>query len=426
MTTTTTTIRRSQNQQNKSFRNFMWISMLMSLAVVFFGMQLMMVGPLKGRLDSIQTRLDLSDEHLNKIAGTRGHVWEANDLLSSLQDQHSKLADMRVAMTHIGDLRRSLEKESESATAALTSLDQLSAVQKRIIASRQQTEDAFGQVADLERLRDAVLSGSGQTEVADNTLNGMLALQKRVIAASNGYEKASTSIASLAELTQQLVDSDEKLQLASKKFDEFVGLQNRMIAAADAFEKADMSFASAQESASKLTALKDQILSTADGIDVAEGNARTLVAMNDALNGGLNLKVAAVNLDEMIRLQNSLSEQTDQVASAVQTLEILDDFQDEVSTHVRALTGLRRTLVELAMMESTVGRVAQVMAPLTELSSLRRMGESEIREAARVIIDRRNTRLTQTDASADTDELQESVPVEGDLVPLPLEARKLQ
>ena len=70
MTTTTTTIRRSQNQQNKSFRNFMWISMLMSLAVVFFGMQLMMVGPLKGRLDSIQTRLDLSDEHLNKIAGT--------------------------------------------------------------------------------------------------------------------------------------------------------------------------------------------------------------------------------------------------------------------------------------------------------------------------------------------------------------------
>ena len=329
-------------------------------------------------------------------------------------------------MTHIGDLRRSLEKESESATAALTSLDQLSAVQKRIIASRQQTEDAFGQVADLERLRDAVLSGSGQTEVADNTLNGMLALQKRVIAASNGYEKASTSIASLAELTQQLVDSDEKLQLASKKFDEFVGLQNRMIAAADAFEKADMSFASAQESASKLTALKDQILSTADGIDVAEGNARTLVAMNDALNGGLNLKVAAVNLDEMIRLQNSLSEQTDQVASAVQTLEILDDFQDEVSTHVRALTGLRRTLVELAMMESTVGRVAQVMAPLTELSSLRRMGESEIREAARVIIDRRNTRLTQTDASADTDELQESVPVEGDLVPLPLEARKLQ
>ena len=62
--TTTTTIRRSQNQQNKSFRNFMWISMLMSLAVVFFGMQLMMVGPLKGRLDGIQTRLDLSDEHL--------------------------------------------------------------------------------------------------------------------------------------------------------------------------------------------------------------------------------------------------------------------------------------------------------------------------------------------------------------------------
>ncbi len=404
----------------------MWISMLMSLAVVFFGMQLMMVGPLKGRLDSIQTRLDLSDEHLDKIAGTRGNVWETNDLLSSLQDQHSKLADVRVAMTHIGDLRRALEEESESATAAMTFLDRLATVQKRIIASRQQTEDAFGQVADLESLRDEVLSGSSQTEVADNTLNGMLALQKRVIAASNGYEKASTSIASLAELTQRLVDGDEKLQLASRKFDEFVGLQNRMIAAADVFEKADQKLAIAQESASKLNALKEQILSSSDSIDVADGNARTLVAMNNTLNGGLNLEVAAANLDEMIRLQNSLGEQTDQVASAVQTLEILDDFQTEVSTHVRSLTGLRRTLVELAMMESTVGRVAQVMAPLTEISSLRRMGESEIREAARVIMDRRNTRLSQTEVAISVDDLQDSDPVEDDLVPLPLEARELQ
>jgi hypothetical protein len=424
--TTTTTIRRSQNQQNKSFRNFMWISMLMSLAVVFFGMQLMMVGPLKGRLDGIQTRLDLSDEHLNRIAGTRGNVWEANDLLSSLEDQHSKLAGMRAALTQIGDLRRSLEKESDSATAALTALDRLATVQKRIIASRQQTNEAFEQVAGLENLRDAVLSGSGQTEVADNTLQGMLALQKRVIAASNGYEKASTSIACMAELTQRLVDSDEKLQLASRKFDEFVGLQNRMIAAADVFEKADTNFASAQDSASKLIALKEQILSSADSLGVAEGNARTLVAMNNTLNGGLNLKVAAANLDQMIQLQNSLGEQTGQVASAVQTLEILDDFQTEVSTHVRSLTGLRRTLVELAMMESTVGRVAQVMAPLTELSSLRRLGESEIREAARVIMDRRSTRLSQTEAAADTDDFPEFDADEADLVPLPLEARQLQ
>ena len=424
--TTTTTIRRSQNQQNKSFRSFMWISMLMSLAVVFFGMQLMMVGPLKGRLDGIQTRLDLADEHLNRIVGTRNNVWEANDLLTSLQNQHNKLADVRAAITQIGDLRRSLEKESESATTALTALDRMAAVQQRIIASRQQTDEAFGQVANLESLRDEILSGSGQTEVADNSLTGMLALQKRVIAASNGYEKASASIANLTDLTQRMVESDSNLQLASNKFDEFVGLQNRMIAAADVFEKADVNFATAQESATKLVALKEQILSSADSIDVAHGHARTLVAMNNTLHGGLNLKVAAANLDELIRLQNTLGEQTMQVASAIQTLEILDDFQTEVSTHVRSLTGLRRTLVELAMMESTVGRVAQVMAPLTELSSLRRLGESEIREAARVIMNRRNTRLSHTDTSPDIDNSQEAASIEGDLVPLPLEARELQ
>ena len=71
---TTTTVRRNSNLQIRNFRNFMWISMLMSLAVVFFGMQLMMVGPLKGRLDGIQTRHDLIDQSLRQLVTTHDGV----------------------------------------------------------------------------------------------------------------------------------------------------------------------------------------------------------------------------------------------------------------------------------------------------------------------------------------------------------------
>ena len=65
--------------------------MLMSLGVVFFGMQLMMVGPLKGRLDTIQARMDSSENNMNKLVAARESVFRTNDLLTGLEDQSSRL-----------------------------------------------------------------------------------------------------------------------------------------------------------------------------------------------------------------------------------------------------------------------------------------------------------------------------------------------
>jgi hypothetical protein len=80
-------------------------------------------------------------------------------------------------------------------------------------------------------------------------------------------------------------------------------------------------------------------------------------------------------------------------------------------------------LMDIAMMESTVGKIAQFLEPLTEISSLRRMGQTEIREVARVILDRRGSRLSQN-TSPMNDNIDISDSSEG-LVPLPPEAREL-
>ena len=86
-----TTIRRTANTELGGFRSFMWICMVMSLAVVFFGMQLMMVGPLKGRLDGIQARLQESESSMKKLVAGRDSVWKTNNLLSSIEEQASHL-----------------------------------------------------------------------------------------------------------------------------------------------------------------------------------------------------------------------------------------------------------------------------------------------------------------------------------------------
>jgi len=44
-------------------------------------------------------------------------------------------------------------------------------------------------------------------------------------------------------------------------------------------------------------------------------------------------------------------------------------------------------------MESTVRRVAGILEPLAELSDLRRLSKTDMREAARVIIDQRTSRV---------------------------------
>jgi hypothetical protein len=103
-----------------------------------------------------------------------------------------------------------------------------------------------------------------------------------------------------------------------------------------------------------------------------------------------------------------------------------------VASHVKSLDTLRRTLMEIAMMESTLGRVAHVVEPLTQIGNLRRLGDEEVREAARVILDRRMTRFSQSESTQETAASrqvteagtpQPESSVEEGLVPLPPEAK---
>ena len=421
----TTTIRRKSGSQHDSFRNFMWISMLMSLAVVFFGMQLMMVGPLKGRLDGIHTRLELSEKNLDQLVGAGDHIGGTNSLLSDLENQARRMEGLEAAVARIASLRESVESEGASASVALQSLDRIASVQKRVVASRQETEAAFSQIERLETLRDEIISGGQRVHVAENTLDGILALQKRVIAASNNYEAASNSITNLAELSDRLVAGDRNLQMASAKFDEFISLQNRMIAAGHNMEMAVKTLEDAQVASGQLIALKDQIISGGADVEAAQSAARTLVAMKSSLTGeNLSLNAAGRNLNEMIRLQDQLGQQTSRVAAAIQNLELMDDFQMEVATHIRSLDGLKRTLMDLAMMETVIGRVAGIMSPLAELGNLRRLSDNEIRSAAQLILDERSTRLSRIPDASDNKPVSISDDLE-DMVPLPPEARNL-
>ena len=87
------------------------------------------------------------------------------------------------------------------------------------------------------------------------------------------------------------------------------------------------------------------------------------------------------------------------------------------------LESLRRSFVELAMMETSVGRVAQLVRPLAEISNLSNLSEADLRAAARSILERRVTRISQANSGLVTRRLNDD---SEDLVPLPPEVRDQQ
>ena len=179
-----------------------------------------------------------------------------------------------------------------------------------------------------------------------------------------------------------------------------------------------------------MNTLQDQLVASAEKLTVAQENARVLVAMNDTLSGdSLKLEASRRNLDSLVAMGTSLSTQSQHVAEAIQNLEIMDDFRTEVAAHVKSLEGVRRTMMDIAMMESTLSRVAQVVEPLTQIGNLRRLSDDEMREAARVILDRRVTRFSQSDSQLEIGAAGNEATVtttnstNEEPVPLPPEAR---
>ena len=60
---------------------------------------------------------------------------------------------------------------------------------------------------------------------------------------------------------------------------------------------------------------------------------------------------------------------------------------------VSSLKGVRRELVDIILMESTVAKATKILEPLADLGNLSRLSDAEVREAARVIMDQRDTRM---------------------------------
>ncbi|MFK7821468.1 MAG: hypothetical protein AB8G99_22320 [Planctomycetaceae bacterium] len=384
--------KRGSGDDSRTFRLFFTGTMLIAAAVVFFGLQITMIGPLKSQLGSIQDRLDDSEKDMRKLVAERNQLWRTNDLLSGLQDQAEQIEHITATMTQIKQLRQHVEREAMQTAKAINAFDSIAGLHKKLAAQDAHTKMAVNQLDELLALRQSVVEKSDETNAAMSALNDLADLTDAAVAVSSQVEQAEENIGKLAELKYRMLGEGDGLIEAEKNIDRMAALNTKL---------------------------------AANKISEAEENANRLLVINDSLASASTSK-AANNLDNLMKLENQLITSGANVADAVQTLEILDDFQVEVDRHVNSIESFRRTMVEIAMLEGSVGRAARVLKPLVELSNLRRLGEREVREAARVILDQRTMRLSQNSAvvKQSVEPSADDAEPRNDLVPFPPEARK--
>lgn len=375
---------------SKSFKAFFAVTMLVAAALVFFGLQIMMVGPLKDQLGTIQAKLQDNEKDMRKLVAERNQLWRTNDLLSGLKAQAKSVESIQQTLASINNLRDHVQHEAKQTQQALTAFNSIVTLHKQLAAQDAHTKLALEQLDGLLALRQSVIDTSSKTGKAIDALDNIGEIADAAIASASQIEDASQSITKLASLKNRVLGETDGLDAAQKSLDRIESLHTK--------------------------------LAEGEKIASAEENANRLLVINDSL-ASAKLEEAGTNLDGLMTLESKLAAKGEEVAKAVQTLEILDDFQSEVDSHIRSIEGIRRTMVEIAMLESSVGRASRVLQPLVELSSLRRLGETEVREAARMILDQRSTRLSQNSAIVKSARKVAS-DRQDDLVPLPPEAKE--
>lgn len=351
----------------------MWGIFLVGLVIGFVGVYLVAAQPMFAQLDKMQRQVVSLQNDMESLVGVRDQAWETSNLLSGLNSQQRQLADARATLKEIRNLRQDLQVEAG------------------------QISTAYQALAELKKLKVAVLDQKDDIADATHAAEDLALIQKRLIEEHGAFPKAE---ATLADLDRTKVGLDELLRLKALVLEQGADAITAQSKAAELISlketiQTQANIADAKASADGLIAMKELILAQKGNTDAALARLEKLFLLQDDLTSkNTDMTVAFSTLESLGELKTKVLSQTATVGDAMQNLEILSDFQQEFAEQINQLGKMRQNLMEIVMLESTIGRVAKIIEPLVQIGNVRRLSEPELRDAARVILEKRSTRIS--------------------------------
>lgn len=392
-----------------------WAMLAAGLVGGLIGMHVSVVRPMRHELDGMRREVVAVRTDLDGLVGRRDQVWETNTLLSGLTEQAAEVEASKAALETLRKFRGDVEGEGKKALEALAAVDMLSALQQSLLENKAATEAAAAELARVVELEKALVASEAGSASAREAADRLVRMQQTLLAQSERTAAAEYAMRRMIGTQERLAAEGEKAKAAADAVAAMAGTQEAVIAgganageatrvAKDLGLLAETVMSSADEVyvardvAEQLSSLRDDLLFDAKPAETAEAfrTADALFELRDLLGSdSAKVQTARANLDILMGMGTDLAAQTQGIVDAVQSLELLGDLRTEIADHIRTMEGVRRELIEIAVMESAVARAVKVIEPLAKLGDLRRLSEDEVRAAARTILDDRAARTAQ-------------------------------
>ena len=351
----------------ESNRPAMWGMLTAGLAIGFMGMYFSVTRPMSQRMQMVESNLSLIQAEMHQLVGTRDDIWKTNDLLTGLRQQQRQLVEAEQALVAIREMKNEIVSLTDNHEMAMQTIQKVEMMQTALIESQSQIPKSEAAIAQMDELQKSVVKvgSSAQSQqsniiAASQVMDKMEKMTSRIVKQKETIAVADAVVDSVDTLSSSLVQQKEMLTESGTIVTQIATLQNDL-------GKQGEKMAASQATVQQMKELESTL-----------ANSDQKAAM-----------VASQNLKQMMNFQDELSTSGQRISSAIQTIELLEGFQTEIATQTGLLSKMRRDLMEISFLESTVNQTLQVLKPLIQLSDLRRMSDSEVREAARVILDRR-------------------------------------
>jgi myosin heavy subunit len=332
--------------------------------------------PLQRKIAGMERQVAVANEQMSALAALRGSAHQGHDLLSALQAQRESLASAEQALADIRKLRMDLEREARLTGTASTQLARVGELQRQVADAGQQATDLTPVMDRLTQLNERISSLAAPAETS-----------------LTHVDEAERALSLVNELQQRLSAQNASLPAALSTAEAAMSLQQSLANVGQSSTAAEEQSARLIELARGLNTLDPQSLTA------ASERAKELTAMQDLLadTEALRMKQAESNLRTLLGSHAQLLRATPEIAAAAENLELLTAFQAELNTQIEGLESAQQDLHNVAMLRDTIGRVADAVRPLAELSDLRRLDADQVRAMAREILERRTAQVLATD-----------------------------
>jgi myosin heavy subunit len=350
-------------------RDFLNVALVWILGIA--GMYLFVARPVISEVSQLKTQVNRIDADMLELSGSRQNAWKTNDLLSALNQQSYAVQRAEKSLQEIRDLRIHLEDEATHLPSAQNGLANIANLREQVIVESARLNKTRLLIADLQQFASENETFANELASVSTDLDAM---QQKLA----DLQKVKTTVVTLS----QDVDSAQSVA-------------NRLTTLSNGLVSEETNVTSAEKSLSQMNNLHASIIASQSATEEATTQA-----------------------DSLVRLQNKLVGQTETLYNALETLETMTDFQDLMGQQIAEIERIRREMIDIAALEPAVNQAMKTIRPLLEMTQLRRLNASEMREVAHNML--RQRAQANEEMVAESNNNEGYIPITRSRVEMPL------